>query len=738
MMSKSSSWKTEKPESGRSSVGIITQMRENGKRRLWLFALLSFVQLLCYPLMTALTLSRYGREEASLAAYQGVGHTMLGIAGGPTVFLVTIGAVLCAVEGFSWIYSRMKTDMYLSQPITARRRFFMIYINGILLYFVPYIVSLCLALLVIAGAGAASSALFVNVLFTLFAALIYFLAVYNMTLAVMMVSGRRGMAGFFILMAFLYEAVLRATFENYAVSYFDTYVSGGNVKQFITPIFRMIESLGKSTLSWGAEKVTPQDVLECLVRPVFPDVMLLLAEAVLFGAAAYYCYKKRPMEAVSRAVAFPAIKGPVKVLLILVSGLLGCSCFCDVSGYNGFFAAIPGLLLGILFCQVLMETIYEGDMRAFAGHKRSFAAGAAAAILVYLFFALDISGYDTWVPKQEQVESAAIEIGFGNRYCFEYVDEEDAVVWDERYGLETMKLTDVSGVLSLAKDGMGKDAREQNEDTRLGCSVKYKLKNGKEKYRDFYIDYEQEKTVLDILFANEEYKEGINQVLSPQMDRIFERSRIYYDNGLQEKEIADKNGLALMRAYQADLREMSFTDVKGTVPCGILRLRYKTEKQQEYMLEYPVFPSYTRTVEYLRGKNIELYLSISPKAIESLYVSRYQEREDAEVTGRGNFFGTTVSTMQTSDVTEKEYDGRDQIEELLGYLYPGSLVNWCYTKDSFDYDISVRAEASDDPEAYFYYWGDTNFTVKKGELPEFVKRDFGISEEEEAQEAGRE
>ena len=75
------------------------------------------------------------------------------------------------------------------------------------------------------------------------------------------------------------------------------------------------------------------------------------------------------------------------------------------------FVAVPGLVLGIGFCQVLMEIVYEGDMRAFTGHKRSFAAGAAAAVAGYLFFALDISGYDTWIPAPEQVESAAIEIG---------------------------------------------------------------------------------------------------------------------------------------------------------------------------------------------------------------------------------------------------------------------------------------------------------------------------------------
>ena len=734
MTLKSSLWKTEKSRGCRSSPALFIQMKENAKRRLWLFALLSFVQMLCYPLMTALTLGRYGREEVSLVVWQGGCHDILGIRGGPTVFLVTTGAVLCAAEGFSWIYSRMKTDMYLAQPITACRRFLMTYINGILIYFIPYIVSLCIALLVTAGAGAASSALFVDVLFTLVSAFIYFLAVYHVTLIAMMISGRRGMAGFFVLMGFLYEAILRATLESYASAYFSTYVSRDTTERFITPVFRMIESLGKSTFSWEAGKAVPGDILEHLVIPMLPDIMILLVEAVLFGVIAYYCYKKRPAEAISQAVAFPSVKGPVKVLLMFVSGLLGCACFCDVSGYDGFFVAVPGLVLGIGFCQVLMEIVYEGDMRAFTGHKRSFAAGAAAAVAGYLFFALDISGYDTWIPAPEQVESAAIEIGFGNNYRFEHVDEEDAITWNEQYGLETMKLTDVSGVLSLAKDGMGKDAREQNPDTRLNCSVKYRLKSGKEKYRDFCIDYEQEKTVLDILFANEEYKEGSNQVLLPRMDRIFEKSRIYYDNGMQETEIADKNGIALMRAYQEDLRKMSFTDIKEAVPCGVLRLRYKTGRLQEYTLEYPVFPTYTRTIEYLREKNIELYLAISPKAVESLLVSCYQEREDAEVIDHGGFFGTFVNTMELADLMEKEYGKREQIEELLGYLYPGSLVSWCYTMNSFDHNISVRAEASDDLSAYLYHWGDTDFMVRKGKLPEFVKKDFGLSGETDGQE----
>lgn len=723
MTSKNASCRTGKAHSGHSAPDIITQMRENGKRRLWLFALLSFVMLLCYPMMTVLMLNRYADgTAASFVTRQGVGHDVLGITGGATIFLLTVGGILCAAEGFSWIYSRKKIDMYLSQPITTGRRFFMTYINGILLYFIPYLVSVFLSLLIIAGAGASTASLFVDVLFTLPVALIYFLAIYHLTLLAMMLGGKRGMAGVFVGMGMLYDPILRLVLESYFSTYFSTYMNHVEKRQYFSPVCRMFVMLDESGFMAGDEAVQVGKVVESLIRPMLPDLFALLAEAVILGGIAYWCYKKRPMEAVSQAVAFPGIKGPVKVLLMVFAGLIGSQAFCAVAGSNGFFVAFSGLLLGILFCQALLEIVYESDLKAFHRHKKSFAVGALAAVSVYLFFALDLGGYDTWVPKEKDVESAAIEIAFSNRYNFSFVNDKGERIWGEQCGLDTMNMTDVSSVLSLAADSMGKNAGEQNEDTRLRCDVKYKMKNGREKYRSFYIDYEKEKTVLDILFANEEYKAGMNQVLSEEMDRIFERSRAYYNNGMQEREIADKNALPLLRAYRQDLRDMSFTDIRDALPCGTIKLRYRTDDLQEYDLEYPVFSSYTRTVEYLREKNMELYLSIDPEAVESIRVVRYGE--DMEVVEGGGFFGTAVSTMQTADIAEKEYTKRAQIGELLGKIYPASLAGWAYLPGILEEDIVVTMQEADNAAAWYYDWNDS-FLVKKGELPEFVKKDLG-------------
>lgn len=724
-MSENSSYRTEKVHSGHSAPKLLSQMKENAKRRLWLFALLSFVMLLCYPLMAALRLNRYaGGEMSSFVMRQGIGHNTVGITGGVTVFLMTVCGVLCAYEGFSWIYSRKKVDMYLCQPVTAGRRFLITYLNGVLLCFIPYTFSVILALFVVAGAGAVMPAHLVNALFTVPAALVYFLAVYNLTLIAMMISGKRGMAGFFIIMGFSYDPLMRALLESYCSSYFSTYAGIVESRQFLSPVMRMANMLEQDFFPWGREMLTAGELAERVIRPLAPGLLALAAEAAVFGAAAYICYKKRPMEAVAQAVAFPALKGPVKVLLMVFTGLLASSCFCDISGNNGYFVAVSGILLGTLFCQALLEIVYESDLKAFAGHKKAFAAGAAATVFIYLFFALDLSGYDTWIPKQDQVDSAAIEIYFANRYNFDYVDEEGIPRYNMSEERNTMEMTDVSGILSLAADGMGRSAGEQDLDKKLRCRVKYRMKNGKDKYRDFYIDYEKEKTVLDILFANQEYKEGAYQVLSEWMDRIFERSSMYYDNGMQEKEIVDKNALPLMRAYRQDVREMSFSDVKDAMPCGVIQLRYRADDGEEYSLAYPVFSSCTRTVEYLRRKNIELYLKIDPEAVDSIRVIYYPEG-DAEIVERERFFSTSTVPAQRVEEVEKEYTKKEQIGDILGYIYPYALTRWAYLPDLADPSIAVTVRGADNAAAWRYNWND-GFLVKAGGLPEFVKKDIGM------------
>ena len=129
MMSKNSFW---------------ASMLENNKRRIWVWIVSGLLWFFYYPVGMALMMSRKKNhnmidrltgeaararllEESDfwLSANIGVG------------MLITLFAIVCAIQGFSYLYSRKKVDMYHSVPVKKTRRFAVIYINGILIYLIP-------------------------------------------------------------------------------------------------------------------------------------------------------------------------------------------------------------------------------------------------------------------------------------------------------------------------------------------------------------------------------------------------------------------------------------------------------------------------------------------------------------------------------------------------------------------------------------------------------------------------
>ena len=70
------------------------------------------------------------------------------------IALVCALAVLLAVQGFSWMDSKRKLDLYLSVPVSSRKRFAVIYLNGAAIFAVCYLAMLLPALATCAVMGA--------------------------------------------------------------------------------------------------------------------------------------------------------------------------------------------------------------------------------------------------------------------------------------------------------------------------------------------------------------------------------------------------------------------------------------------------------------------------------------------------------------------------------------------------------------------------------------------------------
>lgn len=116
--------------------------RENHKRRIWVWIVAVLSQILLYGAMATIYLSRIKNQyemgafrsvEAFRRAMYQAARDALAFSDNLWPVLVFLSAVI-GMQGFSYLYDRRKVDMYHSVPVSKKKRFGVIYVNGILIY----------------------------------------------------------------------------------------------------------------------------------------------------------------------------------------------------------------------------------------------------------------------------------------------------------------------------------------------------------------------------------------------------------------------------------------------------------------------------------------------------------------------------------------------------------------------------------------------------------------------------
>lgn len=716
-----------------------TSSKENFKRRVWPFALFCLLLLFVYPVRIAMIMNTQVSLSMTLQALQKDAFSYIGF-DAASVCCLTAGAIISAMQGFLWLYNRKKVDMYGSQPISAVKRFRTIYVNGILIYFVPHIIAKLLSVLVIRVIGGFSGIMLLNFCIGLIAELVYFLAIYNVTLAAVMLCGHGVIAGLATCVFLGYEPILRLVIDEYKSSFFVTYsyIGRANAPYYFTPLAKGVDLVGNSREIWSIKGFEIGSVAKNVWLPMLPTMLYLLVFGIIVGMIAYVCYKKRPMEASGVAVAFPVIKAPIKVAICFLAGLIGGIGFYGLSGHNIVFALI-GLVSGLVISQFLMEIIYQFDIRALLHGMKSFAVCCVMAVGFFMIFWLDLMGYDRFVPKADDVEYASIRINFDNAYMKDFVDEEFNYDWISEYEMENMKLHDPSAVIALAEKGMGRDAFKEKEVEReimgdytndLWCEVLYQMKSGKQVCRAFYIDYEEQEDIMNALFKQREFKEGSDILLRDDISALFDICEATYYNGTVGSKIPNDRVSGLMEDYIADYTDMTFSDIKKDVPYGLIQLSYRKDNAV-HMLNYPVFTTYERTIADLNDCNVTLEFKVDPAAVGSVTVSNYSCNEESidSVAWEDMTFYEEGNGSGIPDEVHHVYEEPQQIQEILKNVCNTEMANYSYIyKEAVAPGMDIELTSAGNELANQYNWYNMYVLFKSGSVPEFVKRDVGVIE----------
>ena len=142
-----------------------------------------------------------------------------------SVLFAAFFAILFAVQGFCWLYSRRKTDLYFSVPESLKKRYMLICGNGILVYSFSTLTALLLDWIIGAAFHGMTGILAAQSLLAWFVEQLAFIAMYQVALVAVMLTGNILTALLGCAVFFSYELAVRFLIDELKTMFFASYCS---------------------------------------------------------------------------------------------------------------------------------------------------------------------------------------------------------------------------------------------------------------------------------------------------------------------------------------------------------------------------------------------------------------------------------------------------------------------------------------------------------------------------------
>lgn len=687
-------------------------MREDGKQRLWSFVLSMVVFFFALPVagasIAANTWSDANMVSANIISY---------LNGSPLLFTITIvGALICGINGFSYLYSKKKVDFYHGIPVRRETLFAVSYVNGVLIYLIPLVFHLFLYVLLTMGKCLDMSMLLQVLFVHLCIHLAYYLVIYTLVIISVLLTGNMLTSIMLFFMFCFYVLAVQGVFYLYSAYFYRTFWDYHIVFYFRT----------SPLVSYFATLENAVNLLEVhRAGQILPGLGITLIVWLVMVALAVWLYRIRPSESAEKAIAFAPCKPVLYFAVSLPVSLSGAIFFKELMGGG---LSVVWLVFGLIcfwilihgFLQVVMEMEFKAIFR---GLIKMGVAGAISMVIM-LVFLFDLTGFDNYRPSRQSFQSAAISFeGLnGNVYVRNsvYSDDMGEYVYRDRtdIAMERMTVTDYDMVMELLDEASGTrfsdgDGIWQLDDTQwTRLYVKFRLNSGREVKRAYVISSDSLE-VLNRLYASQEFKEGTYPFLTQPEDSFQD---IYFDNGLEIRhmQIGHTDQLRLFRVFQEEYAHMTLYDMQA-VPYG--RLTFTVGENDDSEPAYFVYPSMEETIRLLTDSGMEsrqeaaVRLSTMVRINAGTLYSVLEEQGLGAVGSAENAPELMISAQET-----------EKLEQLMAVTAPSYWfnANSLIMTDAPWLEIAVflgRDSYGNDEYDYF--------TIAKGEVPDFVSDALG-------------
>lgn len=688
----------------KSRILSFSILKENMKKQIWIPALIALGFFLSMPVA----------GMVYLEWLQSAGTGQAGIIEKYTMFLagnvlfipsMTMGsALLTGVGGFSWLHSRSRTDFYHSLPIRREKIFLGQTVLSIAYFAVPYLVNLLVSYVIGMVEGVLGGSTVRLPLQSFLFQLMFYLLIYLVVVLAMLLTGKilAGVLGAVVLM--VYCPVLSLLLQGFAEEFLKTYAEKGAVLGFLQDFSPIV---AYSIIYRSAYTSVPAKVW------VLGLLGILVLLALCFGL-----YKMRLSEAAGHTMAFYRIGKFVQylleVLVILGSGIL----FYSVTVRSSLGWMLFGILLGGVLAHGILEVVYEGDIRQAMAHKWVLSASIATTLVVLGIFCWDLFGYDSFFPRQEELDAVRIQAEGEIYPATDYAGDnrelaasmgrmaEDPQVYRLLEDIKENQLDverTANGLQYVRANG------EKVEDIRAIC-VQYVV-DGRTRYRDYRVEDSQFRQQLVALYDSQDYKKTIYPLLTmpeKELEGYIESVVVSSIRGCDTSLFSGNSQVQakFLETYRAELAQMSQQTLAEESPVGKLELAanweavaadnwYTEEKAEEIGdVSYFIYPSFTRTLALLEEQGVELPSAFAPEEIESITLYHYFE-DDGD-----------------ADPEEQVIRDKAKIRELAHYLHSRDCNNG-WQEDETGYTAVVRIIREGDST-------DVPCTIEKGSVQHFT------------------
>ncbi len=527
-----------------SSRLFFRAMREDLKHKIWMLAL-STVASFLFVLVAFLLSDRMGYAVRVNPAGNDLifwvetffESTVVVTAG----IVAVVGAAIVGFFSFRHLFHRNMADTYHSLPIKRSTMFWVTYLNGFLIWFVPLLLTFLIVLplsLFVSGGGILfvqgySFRVFAAMGTTLLYLVVVFLLIYNTILVAVMLSGNilntivsatmlglGGISTYFLCMAFL--AIYRESFL--IVNDWDFFI-------YLSPLFSACNLLLVRLKVTGTGAIGENLLISGVI-------------ALLLLVAAYFLHQRRASELAGQGIKNRAAAYGLKLVAGILAGMGGWIVFSlltvmDIQNYS-----VGWSIFGAVFCGVLVfgvtDIIVHMDFKAFFASKWVMLGCTTFTILLCVAFQFDWIGFDHYLPAKSDIASIGVKTYYSNKV--EGAWYEEVASTDQELIYEILK----RGVANVGK----REELVWSETASLPVCVT--MKNGRTYYRDYTLTREDEE-VFRKLLLEPEYIE--KQYI---LDEKTIESRYHWSlNGIETNMDIKREEVRreILTAYNQDVRE---------------------------------------------------------------------------------------------------------------------------------------------------------------------------------------